>query len=259
MQHSNPKLTLVGAGPGDPDLISVKGIKAIAEADVILYDDLVSKELLAYAPKKAEKIYVGKRVGKHSHSQQTINELIVFFAQEKGHVVRLKGGDPFVFGRGFEELAYAERFGIKTTIVPGISSAYSVPAMKNIPLTSRGINHSFWVITGATSAGDISPDIAIAAQSSATIVILMGTKKLGEICEIFQKVNRGETPIAIIQNGTMPNEKMIKGKIHNIKKLANHAGIGSPAVIIIGETVDAYDKHLSELLNEQSILLTHGE
>lgn len=259
MRHINPRLTLVGAGPGDPDLISVKGIKAIAEADVILYDDLVSKQLLAYAPKRIEKIYVGKRVGKHSHSQTAINELIVYFAQEKGHVVRLKGGDPFVFGRGFEELAYAEQFGIKTSIVPGISSAYSVPAMQNIPLTSRGINHSFWVITGTTSAGDISPDIAIAAQSSATIVILMGTKKLQQICEIFENVNREETPIAIIQNGTMPNEKMVKGKINNIRQLAEEAKIGSPAVIIIGATVNAYDELLSELLNEKSIPLAYGE
>lgn len=253
MQNKRPKLTLVGAGPGDPDLISVKGIKAIVSADVILYDALVSKELLAYAAKRTELIYVGKRVGKHSHSQDAINELIVYFAYEKGHVVRLKGGDPFIFGRGFEEISYAEKHGVSTSIIPGISSAHAVPAMKNIPLTSRGVNHSFWVITGTTQNGELSKDITIASQSSATIVILMGTKKLGEICQIFERENRGNTPVAIIQNGTLPNEKIVKGSISNIKEKAEKEAVGSPAIIIIGETVNLYEKELLPFIKQQTV------
>ncbi|MCO6358301.1 uroporphyrinogen-III C-methyltransferase [Roseivirga pacifica] len=233
----NPKLTLVGAGPGDPDLISVKGIKALADADVILYDDLVSKELLAYAKQGTEKIYVGKRVGKHSHTQQAINELIVHFAHEKGHVVRLKGGDPFVFGRGYEEVEYAAKYGIKSDIVSGISSAYAVPAMQNIPLTSRGVSQSFWVVTATTKEGTLTPDIKLAAQSTATIVILMGTKKLDQICEVFSTLNKSHTPVAIIQNGTMPNEKMVTGTMGSISQIAAEEQIGSPAIIVIGEVV----------------------
>tara|TARA_R110001592_G_scaffold272340_3_gene539050 strand:+ start:1711 stop:2484 length:774 start_codon:yes stop_codon:yes gene_type:complete len=257
MQRTHPKLTLVGAGPGDPDLISVKGIKAIAEADVILYDALVSKELLTYSSKQAELIYVGKRVGKHSHTQDSINELIVYFAHEKGHVVRLKGGDPFIFGRGFEEIAYAKKHGLSTAMVPGISSAHAVPALQNIPLTSRGINQSYWVTTGTTSTGELSPDIAIAAQSSATIVILMGTKKLAEICRVFQQEKKGETPIAIIQNGTLPNEKMVHGTIDSIQKKAKANNIGAPAIIIIGETVNLYKAQVIPLTHQQ--VLTYGE
>lgn len=254
-----PQLTLVGAGPGDPDLISVKGIKALADADVVLYDALVSKELLTYAPERAERIFVGKRAGKHSHKQDAINELIVHFAYEKGHVVRLKGGDPFIFGRGFEELSYAERHGVKTSIVPGISSASAVPALQNIPLTSRGTNHSFWVITGTTSEGELSRDVALAAHSTATVVILMGTRKLDQICSIFKDQDKGETPVAIIQNGSLPNESMVKGTISNIQSRAEEAGIGAPAIIVIGETVNLYDKALGSMVQKNLAAVPYGQ
>lgn len=236
------KLTLVGAGPGDPDLISVKGIKAIADADVILYDDLASKELLSYAKHKTEKIYVGKRVGKHSHTQDAINELIIHFAKEKGHVIRLKGGDPFIFGRGYEEIEYAQAHGIPCDIVPGISSAHSVPALQGIPLTSRGVSQSYWVVTATSKDGSLTKDISLAAQSTATVVVLMGTRKLREICLAFAEHGKSEAPIAIIQNGTMPNEKIIKGAISTIMALAKDAQISSPAIIIIGETVRLSEK-----------------
>ncbi|WP_421976729.1 uroporphyrinogen-III C-methyltransferase [Roseivirga seohaensis] len=257
MQSIHPKLTLVGAGPGDPDLISVKGIKAIADADVILYDALVSKELLTYSTKRAELIYVGKRVGKHSHTQDAINELIVYFAQEKGHVVRLKGGDPFIFGRGYEEVVYAQKHGISTAMVPGISSAHAVPALQNIPLTSRGINQSYWVTTGTTSTGELSPDITIAAQSSSTIVILMGTRKLTEICQVFQEVKKGNTSIAIIQNGTLPNEKIVVGTIDDIQEKAEKNGIGAPAIIIVGETVNLRQEQKLSSIQQQ--VFAHGQ
>lgn len=236
--RSQPKLTLVGAGPGDPDLISVKGIKAIADADVVLYDDLASKELLTYAKSRAEKIYVGKRVGQHSHTQDTINELIVHFANEKGHVVRLKGGDPFIFGRGFEEIEYARAHHVLCEIVPGISSAHAVPALQGIPLTSRGISQSYWVVTATSKDGSLTKDVALAAQSTATVVILMGTRKLKQICQVFSAHGKSTTPVAIIQNGTLPSEKIVKGTIQTIENNAKTSQIASPAVIIIGETVN---------------------
>ena len=252
------QLTLVGAGPGDPDLISVKGIKALADADVVLYDALVSKELLTYAPERAECIFVGKRAGQHSHTQDAINELIVHFAHEKGHVVRLKGGDPFIFGRGFEEISYAQQHGVKTSMVPGNSSSAAVPALQNIPNTSRGVNHSFWVVTGTTAEGELSKDVAIAAQSSATVVILMGTRKLEQICEIFDAHGKGKTPVAIIQNGTMPNERMVKGSINDIAAKAKASGIGAPAIIVIGETVSLYEKELAPMVQQQVISEFYG-
>lgn len=257
-EKKRAKLTLVGAGPGDPDLISVKGIKALADADVVLYDALVSKELLTYAPERAELIFVGKRAGQHSHTQDTINELIVHFAHEKGHVVRLKGGDPFIFGRGYEEIAYAEKHKVATTMVPGISSSAAVPAMQGIPLTSRGINHSFWVVTGTTSEGELSKDVAIASQSSATVVILMGTRKLDQICEIFTANGKAETPVAIIQNGTMPNERMVKGTITDIAARAKQDGIGAPAIIVIGETVNLHNRELAPMINKQVVPELYG-
>ncbi|OEJ99517.1 uroporphyrinogen-III C-methyltransferase [Roseivirga misakiensis] len=238
----DPQLTLVGAGPGDPDLITVKGIKAIADADVILYDDLACKDLLQYSKSKTEHIYVGKRVGKHSHTQDTINELIVHFAKEKGHVVRLKGGDPFIFGRGYEEIHYAQAHNVTCQMVPGISSAHAVPALRGIPLTSRGISQSYWVVTATSQTNELTDDISLAAQSSATIVVLMGTRKLRAICEIFQLLNKGETPVAIIQNGSLKNEKFVRGTINSIEQLAEGAQVSSPAVIVIGETVALSEK-----------------
>jgi uroporphyrin-III C-methyltransferase len=140
-----PFLSLVGAGPGDPELITLKAIKCLQKADVILYDALANEDLLEYASVKAIKKFVGKRYGCHALSQQEINQLIIDYAHRYDHVVRLKGGDPFVFGRATEEIDAAKRAGIAVEVIPGISSAIGVPAMQMIPLTSRGINESFWV------------------------------------------------------------------------------------------------------------------
>ena len=200
------KLTVVGAGPGDMDLITLKGVKALQNADVVLYDALVSNELLEYAP-KAEKIFVGKRKGCYSYQQAQINDLIVERATLGLHVVRLKGGDPFVFGRGAEEMEHAAAFGVEVDVVPGISSSLSVPASQNIPVTKRGAAESFWVITGTTKEHKLSNDVALAAKSNATVVILMGMSKLGEIMQLFKKEGKEDTPVAIIQNGTTEHEK----------------------------------------------------
>ena len=232
-----PQVTLVGAGPGDPDLLTIKGAKALAEANVVLYDALSNEELLSYAPKKALKIFVGKRKGCHAYSQDEINQLIVDNALTYGHVVRLKGGDSFIFGRGSEEIEFVESFGIPTSVVPGISSSIAVPASQGISLTKRGVSESFWVITGTTSARKLSNDVALAAQSTATVVILMGMSKLDQIVALFQNESKGEMPVAIIQNGTTPEEKVGIGTIDNIQKVVAENNLSSPAIIVIGEVV----------------------
>ncbi len=231
------KISIVGAGPGDPELITIKGAKALQSADVILYDALIHPEILSLTSSDALKIYVGKRERNHAFKQEEINKMIVDYAYNYGHVVRLKGGDPFVFGRGHEELTYIKAFDIPVEIIPGISSAISLPALQEIPLTKRGINESFWVLTATTSEGRFSNDIELAAQSSATIIVLMGLKKLEKIVETFIDAGKNDIPVAIIQNGSMENEKVVVGQIENIAYKARAEKIGTPAIIVIGDVV----------------------
>ncbi len=233
-----PKLTIVGAGPGDEDLITIKAIKAIASADVILYDALINEALLKHSSPKAELIFVGKRKGCYAYQQNQINELIVERAHRCGHVVRLKGGDPFIFGRGAEELEYAKEYAIEVAIVPGISSCAAVPAYQGIPLTKRNASESFWVITGTTKSHKISGDIALAAKSTATVVILMGMSKLSEIVQIFSNEGKSKTAVAIIQNGTRVSEKVGIGTIGTIETIVEKKQLSNPAIIIIGEVVN---------------------
>jgi uroporphyrin-III C-methyltransferase len=251
MQVKTQKLTIVGAGPGDVELITLKAIKALAEADVVLYDALVNEELLQYA-KHAKIIFVGKRFGCHAYSQDQINDLIVSMAKKYGHVVRLKGGDPFVFGRGSEEIDFAQQFEIETAIVPGISSALGVPAFNGISLTQRKIAESFWVITGTTSDHKLSKDVALASKSSATVVILMGMNKLDEIVSLYQCNRTDDLPIAIIQNGTKNTEKKVIGTISTITQLVKDNELASPAIIIIGEVVNSISKLTPYIKNELS-------
>lgn len=241
------KLILVGAGPGDPELITIKAIKILQQADVILYDALANEALLEYAVNATEKIFVGKRYGCHALSQQEINDLIIEYGAKYTNVVRLKGGDPFVFGRAQEEMDAAVEAGMEVEMVPGISSALAAPASEMIPLTCRGMSESFWVITGTTRSGELSNDIKHAAQSTATIIILMAMSKLEAIAEMFAAYGNGETPVAIIQNGTMPNAKMVTGKVKDIYFRAQHAGLTNPAVIIIGEVVNLRSKLFAEI------------
>jgi len=232
-----PMLTVVGAGPGDPELITLKAIKAIASADVIIYDALINRELLNYASPHTEIIFVGKRKCGYAYQQEQINELIVRKAKSQGHVVRLKGGDPFIFGRGAEEIDYARQFDIKTYMVPGISSSFAVPAYQGIPLTKREASESFWVLTGTTKMHDLSKDIVLAAQSTATVVILMGMGKLNEIVEIYASLGKNEVSVAVIQNGTTEEEKVGYGKIKNILQVVEENQLSSPAIIVIGDVV----------------------
>jgi len=244
-----PKLTLVGAGPGDVELITLKGIRALKEANAILYDALVNPELLDYAPQDAIKIYVGKRSRNHTYTQEEINKQIVELAYIYGNVVRLKGGDPFVFGRGLEEIKYAELFEIETAVIPGISSSMGVPALNGIPVTHRGASESFWVITGTTSSGKLSKDVRVAAHTDATVVILMGVSKLAEIAEVYKNAGKEKEGIAIIQNGTLPGEKMVIGNIDTIVDKANLESIQAPAVIVIGEVVKLHKNFPFKLSN----------
>jgi uroporphyrin-III C-methyltransferase len=232
------RLILVGAGPGDPELITVKAIKALQQADVVLYDALANEALLDYATNAAKKIFVGKRYGCHALSQQEINYLIIEYGALYNNIVRLKGGDPFVFGRAQEEIDAAIEAGMEVEVVPGISSALAVPASAMIPLTCRGVNESFWVVTGTTKNGDLSKDIELAAQSTATIIILMAMSKLESITEIFIQYGKGNTSVAIIQDGTTSKAKMITGKVKDIYFRAQHAELGNPAIIVIGEVVN---------------------
>lgn len=227
----------MGAGPGDPELITLKAINALKNADIVLYDALVSKETLEFIPPATPRICVGKRAGLHSHTQDEINSLIVDSAFLYGHVVRLKGGDPFVFGRATEEIEHASRHGIQTRVVPGISSALAVPAALSIPLTSRGVSESFWVVTGTTLSGGLSGDVALAAQSTATVIILMGLKKLADIMAVFQGLGKGDLPVAVIQNGTLPTQKQVVGTVASITSLVEEEELGSPGIIIAGDVV----------------------
>lgn len=238
--HIEPKITLLGAGPGDPDLLTLKGVKALQTADVVLYDALTNEALLTHAPANAIKVYVGKRSGEHSFAQDAINKLMVDYALNFGHVVRLKGGDPFVFGRGYEELDYADSYNIPVTVIPGISSSIGVPGLQQIPVTHRGLSESFWVITGTVSSGAISDDIYQAAKSNATVIILMGLKKLAEIVEIFKAEGKHNLPAGVVQNGSSDEEKLVVGTVSSILEISKREKIQAPALLIFGEVVSLH-------------------
>jgi uroporphyrin-III C-methyltransferase len=235
-----PRITLVGAGPGDPELITMKGVLAIKDADVILYDALVNEEILNYAPASVLKIYVGKRSGKHSFSQDDVNQLMVRYALQYGHVVRLKGGDPFVFGRGYEELNFAASYSIPAVSIPGLSSSISVPGLQQIPVTHRGLSESFWVVTGTTASGEISNDLYEAVRSKATVVVLMGLQKLKGIVKLFENEGKHKLPVAVIQSGSTKEEKIAIGIVDTIVELVEEKGISAPAILIFGEVVSLH-------------------
>lgn len=239
-KHIEPKVTLLGAGPGDPDLLTLKGVKALQTADVVLYDALTNEALLGHAPAAAIKVYVGKRSGEHSHSQDAINRLMIDYALNYGHVVRLKGGDPFVFGRGYEELDFAASYSVPVSVIPGISSSIGVPGLQQIPVTHRGLSESFWVITGTTTNGEISGDIYQAANSNATVVILMGLKQLSKIVEVFKAAGKHQLPVAVVQNGSTDTEKLVISTVDNIVAKAQEEKIQAPALLIFGEVVSLH-------------------
>lgn len=240
-------LFVIGGGPGDPDLITLKGYKVLQRADVILYDNLINKELLEIAPGHCKLVYVGKQPYGNYTSQETIHELIREYTSTHKVVVRLKGGDPFIFGRGFEEVLYAEQHGISAHYIPGISSMQA-SGFSGIPLTHRGISESMWIITGTKKDGTLSKDLKCAMKSSATVVIYMGMKKLAEIANVYLQAGLGAMPAAIIQHASLPQQKKVICKVKDLEAAAAREGLSYPAIIIIGEVVNARELPMTELL-----------
>jgi uroporphyrin-III C-methyltransferase len=233
------RVILVGAGPGDPDLITLKGAKALAGADVIIYDRLAAPELLDFTPATAERVYVGKEPGRHPVSQHAINDLIVHRARLGMTVIRLKGGDPFVFGRGAEEMLACARAGVVCEVIPGISSAVAAPGAAGIPVTHRDTARSFAVVTGSTAHGDAAPNLRAIARSVDTIVVLMAAGPLRPICrDLIDAGLPTEHRAAIVQWATTADERLVIGTLGDLPARAEQAAIGPPATLIVGNVVD---------------------
>lgn len=228
------KVTLVGSGPGDPGLITIKGLRALQQAEVVLYDRLIAPELLAEAPLSAEIIPVGKAAGEHSLTQAEINDLLVNEAQQGKRVVRLKGGDPFVFGQGGEECEVLAAAGIPFEVIPGVSSAIAVPAYAGIPVTHRQHASLFTVVTGRTQNGGHVDWKALPTQG--TLIFLMGVARLGEIADQLQAHGwQPTTPAAVIHRGTTCHQQVVSASLAEIATAAAH--LEAPSVIVVGEVV----------------------
>ncbi|MFQ5560046.1 MAG: uroporphyrinogen-III C-methyltransferase, partial [Nitrospinota bacterium] len=238
-------IVLVGAGPGDPGLLTIKGKSCIESADVIVYDNLVSKRLLSFAKKGAELIYVGKKGSCHTIAQSEINSLLVKKGKEGKRVVRLKGGDPFIFGRGGEEAEELVNAGISFEVVPGVTSAISVPAYAGIPLTHRDFTSTISFITGKESHGKTESNLSWENISPGfgTLVILMGIKSLDDIVRKLLAHGRSpETPVAVIQWGTTPEQKTITGTLDTLPGLLKEKEVRPPGIIVVGEIVTLRNK-----------------
>jgi uroporphyrinogen III methyltransferase/synthase len=239
------KVYLVGAGPGDPGLISVKGLKCLSQADVIIYDRLLDERLLESTPAEAERIYVGKTAGEHIKPQDEINRLLVDKAKNGKTVVRLKGGDPFVLGRGGEEAEALVNNHIPFEVVPGITSAAAVPAYAGIPVTHRGLASSFAVITGHEDPGKDSSSInwGKLATGVDTLVFLMGMQKLPEIvAKLVEHGRLPDTPVAVIKDGTRPEQKTVTGSLKDIVAKVKENRLSPPAVIVVGKVVQLRER-----------------
>ena len=232
------KVYLTGAGPGDIELLTLKALRVIQKADVIIYDRLANPDILKKAKSGCEFIYVGKEDGKHILPQDEINEVIYQQALKHEVVVRLKGGDPFVFGRGGEEGLYLRQYAIEYEVIPGVTSAVSVPAYAGIPVTHRGIATSFRVVTGHEAPEKEESQIPWEAfKSDDTLVFLMGLSKLQKICEKLVSIGKPkEYPIAVISRGTTPEQKVVVGTLDNISQKAQ--GLKTPALIVVGKVVE---------------------
>ena len=231
------RVYLIGAGCGKYDLITLRGKRLLSECSAVVYDSLVDKRLLSFAPENAEKISVGKRAGRKSEKQEVINDILIKKALEGKTVVRLKGGDPFVFGRGGEEIEALSEHGIEYEIVPGISSSAAVPALAGIPVTHRRVSRGFHVITGHTADNLLPENIAILSKENDTLVFLMGLNNLNEIANALIKNGKApKTPAAVISHGCTSAQRTVRGTLADIAELTQRAGLSSPAVIVVGET-----------------------
>ena len=252
---------LVGAGPGDPQLITRKGFGLLQECDAVVYDRLASEELLDTVRPDCRKIYVGKQPGIHSKKQEEINQILVECAQTYGTVVRLKGGDPFVFGRGGEEIETLQQYGIAYEVVPGVTSAIAVPECAGIPVTHRGVSRSFHVITGHTKDAQGRPecDYEVLAKTEGTLIFLMGMSNLKEIADnLIQAGKTADTPAAVIAEGTTGRQRAVRGTLGTIAEKVRESALSSPAVIVIGETAGYDLKYTKENGKKIGITATHA-
>lgn len=233
------KVYIVGAGPGDPDLITVKGLASIQKADVILYDRLINRELLEHAKEGAQLIYCGKLPDYHAMKQETINRFLVKHAKQGKIVTRLKGGDPFIFGRGAEEAAALRENGIPYEIVPGITSGIAAPAYAGIPVTHRELSSSFAIVTGHAKEGKAeSARWKSLAQGIDTLAIYMGVGNLPYIVnQLTSNGKDAETPVALVHWGTTARQETVTGTLSNIVEVATEKQVKNPSMIIVGEVV----------------------
>jgi uroporphyrin-III C-methyltransferase len=239
------KVFICGAGPGDPELITVKAMRLLKTCDVIFYDRLVSKEIIDQIPSNSEAVFVGKSEGDTASQQAHINKLMVGYAIKGKRVLRLKGGDPFIFGRGAEEAEYLLKNNVKFEIIPGVSSAVASAAYSGIPLTHRRFSSSIAIVTGREDPSKNEPKVDWRKLASAidTLVILMGVEELPRICNIL--INSGMnigTKVAIVENGTTKKQRELVGNLGNIVRRARRAQVKPPAVIIIGKVVSLHKR-----------------
>ena len=227
---------LIGAGPGDADLITLKAVKALNKADVVLYDYLANEEILAHAPESAERIYVGKKAGEHYKTQDQINELIIEQAEKHENVVRLKGGDPFVFGRGGEEILALMEHDIRFEVIPGVTSAIGAPTSLGLPVTHRAVATSLTIVTGHEDPTKAESQVHW-DYTADTLVILMGIGNIKENTAEIMKYRDKDTPVCAIESGTLPDENVIFGTLENISEKE----IKTPAILIIGDVVNLYE------------------
>jgi uroporphyrin-III C-methyltransferase/precorrin-2 dehydrogenase/sirohydrochlorin ferrochelatase len=234
--HEGGSVAIVGAGPGDPDLMTFKALRRLQEADVVLYDKLVGPEIVDYARRDALRVYVGKSKANHAMSQDAINALMAEHALAGRRVVRLKGGDPFIFGRGGEELDYLQRRGIAVEVVPGVTAAAGCAAAAGIPLTLRGTALAVTFITGHARDGEPDLDWASLAAGKQTLAVYMGVSTAGTVARrLIEHGLAAGTPVAVIENGTRPEQRVVTGRLEELDSRLQDAGISGPALIIIGE------------------------
>jgi uroporphyrin-III C-methyltransferase len=235
MNGERGKVYLIGAGPGDPELLTLKAVRALAAADVVLIDDLVDRRVLEHAP-RARVVPVGKRGGCKSTPQHFIEKLMLRLARRGSVVARVKGGDPYVFGRGGEERLVLEAEGIECVVVPGVTAGVGVPASLGIPVTHRDVARGVTFVTAHTRDGG-APDWAALARTGTTLVIYMGMQRIGEIAAALSRAGMAATPAAVIERGTTDAERSVIGTVETIAAQAVAAGLGSPALIVVGEVV----------------------
>jgi uroporphyrin-III C-methyltransferase/precorrin-2 dehydrogenase/sirohydrochlorin ferrochelatase len=229
---------LVGAGPGDPDLLTLRALKLMQRADVVLYDNLISEAVLDLLPPAAERIYVGKRRANHALRQEEINALLVRYARAGKRVLRLKGGDPFIFGRGGEEIDSLSANGVAFEVVPGITAALGVAAYAGIPLTHRDCAQSVVFVTGTLRDGSVELDWPALARPRQTIVVYMGLPGLPVLsAELVRHGLPATTPAAIVQQGTFATQRVVTGTLRTLPRRAERAGLHGPTLIIVGDVV----------------------